>query len=87
MAINYPAASGEVVYFFMQHPNEVFSPEALLGLVWSSESEATVYSLYTCVRRLRKKIDVEGKPSLIRTVHSTGYMFAASEREKVAQEA
>jgi DNA-binding response OmpR family regulator len=59
--------------FFMRHPNEVFSPEALLNRVWPSSSDATVDALTTCVKRLRKKLDDEGKPSIITTVHGRGY--------------
>lgn len=59
--------------FLMRNQNRVFAPEALLNRVWVTESEATVDALTTCVKRLRKKIDVEGKPSIIRTVHGVGY--------------
>ena len=57
----------------MRHQNRVFAPEALLNRVWESDSEATVDALTTCIKRLRKKIDVEGQPSVIRTVHGVGY--------------
>lgn len=59
--------------FLMRHQNRVFAPEALLNRVWESDSEATVDALTTCIKRLRKKIDVEGQPSVIRTVHGVGY--------------
>ncbi len=59
--------------FLMRNQNRVFAPEALLNRVWVTESEATVDALTTCIKRLRKKIDVEGKPSIIRTVHGVGY--------------
>lgn len=59
--------------FLMRNPNRVFAPEALLNRVWVTESEATVDALTTCIKRLRKKIDVEGKQSVIRTVHGVGY--------------
>jgi len=63
--------------FLLRHPGEVFSAEALLDRVWSSESESTEEAVSTCVRRLRKKVDDEGKPSLIQTVHGVGYRLAA----------
>ncbi|HEY9758401.1 MAG TPA: response regulator transcription factor [Oculatellaceae cyanobacterium] len=59
--------------FMMRHPGRVFAAEALLNNVWSDESDATPGALTTCVGRLRKKIDVDGRPSLIRTVHGVGY--------------
>ncbi|MBS1992333.1 MAG: response regulator transcription factor [Cyanobacteria bacterium SZAS LIN-2] len=63
--------------FLMRNQNRVFAPEALLNRVWVTESEATVDALTTCIKRLRKKIDVEGKPSVIRTVHGVGYKLEA----------
>jgi DNA-binding response OmpR family regulator len=63
--------------FLMRNQNRVFAAEALLNRVWATESEATVDALTTCIKRLRKKIDVEGKPSIIRTVHGVGYKLEA----------
>ena len=60
--------------FFMKHPNEVFSQEALLERVWSSESESSVFSVYTAVKSLRKKIsDGDEKKCALATVHGLGY--------------
>lgn len=59
--------------FLMRNPNRVFQGEALLNRVWVTDSEATIDALTTCIRRLRQKIDEEGKPSIIRTVHGVGY--------------
>jgi len=59
--------------FLMRHPGQVFSAEALLDRVWSSQSDATVDALTTCIKRLRKKIIVEGQEPLIKTVYGVGY--------------
>lgn len=59
--------------FMMRHPNQVFSAESLLDRVWSSESDASVDAITTCIKRIRKKIDTEGDSSIIRTVHGVGY--------------
>ncbi len=59
--------------FFMRHPDEVFSQETLLDRVWSSESDASVYSVYTAVKTLRKKLTTDGKKSILSTVHGMGY--------------
>jgi DNA-binding response OmpR family regulator len=61
-----------VLEFFMRHPNQVYSQEHLIRLIWDSEQDVSSDALYTCIRRLRKKIDAEGE-SLIRTVHGLGY--------------
>jgi two-component system, OmpR family, manganese sensing response regulator len=63
--------------FLMRHPGQVFSPEALLDRVWSSESEASPETIRTYIKRLRQKIDTEGQPSLISTVHGVGYKLEA----------
>lgn len=67
--------------FFMRHPNQVFSAEALLDRVWSSDSEASPETIRTYIKRLRKKIDEEDKSSLIGTVHGVGYKLVAAEVE------
>lgn len=59
--------------FLMRHPNQVFSADALLNRVWASESDATIDALTSCIKRLRKKVDVEGEPSCVKTVHGVGY--------------
>ncbi|MBY0548815.1 MAG: response regulator transcription factor [Candidatus Obscuribacterales bacterium] len=61
--------------FFMRHPNQPFSAEAILDRVWSSESDASSDQVRIQVMRLRKKIDDEGKESLIKTAHRVGYMM------------
>lgn len=59
--------------FLMRHPNQVFSAEAILDRVWASESEASPETIRTYIKRLRKKLDVEGQPSVLATVHGVGY--------------
>lgn len=61
--------------FLMRHSDQVFSAETLLNRVWSADSEATIDAITTCIKRLRKKIDREGQPSVIKTVHGVGYKF------------
>lgn len=63
--------------FFMRHPNQVFSTEALLQRVWNSETEASLDAIYTCIRRIRKKLDSDGETSIIKTVHGVGYKLEA----------
>jgi DNA-binding response OmpR family regulator len=59
--------------FLMRHPNEVFSSQELLDEIWSKESENSPDTVRVHITKLRSKIDVEGKPSLIRTIHRVGY--------------
>lgn len=59
--------------FFLRHPNQVFSPEALLDRVWSAESEASPDTIRVHITKLRGKIDTDGQPSVIKTLHRQGY--------------
>lgn len=59
--------------FFMRHPNQTFSSDAILSRVWSTDTDASEEAVTTCIRRLRKKIDTADKPSMISTVYGVGY--------------
>ncbi len=63
----------DLLEFFMRNSNRVFAPEAILTKVWAADSDATVDAVTTCIKRLRRKIDVDGKPSLINTIRGAGY--------------
>jgi DNA-binding response OmpR family regulator len=62
-----------LLQFLMRHPNQLFKPDKILDLVWKNDSEASYEALTTCIKRLRKKLDKENEPSLIRNVHGVGY--------------
>jgi DNA-binding response OmpR family regulator len=66
-----------VLEFFMRHPNQVFSPEMLLDRVWESGPAVSIDAIYTCIRKIRKKIDIDAEDSIITTVHSVGYRLSA----------
>ncbi|MBS1998349.1 MAG: response regulator transcription factor [Cyanobacteria bacterium SZAS LIN-2] len=59
--------------FLMRHQDRIFNVDDLLDRVWQSDSESSEDAVRQCVTRLRKKIDVEGQPSLITTVKGMGY--------------
>jgi two-component system phosphate regulon response regulator PhoB len=61
--------------FLMRHPDEIFSPEALLRRVWDLDAEASTESLRTAVRRIRRVIDDsdDESDSLIENVRRVGY--------------
>lgn len=64
--------------FFMRHPNEVFSVEALMRRVWQSDSDAMTDTVRAHIKSLRKKIDVPGEASRITNVRGLGYRFEES---------
>jgi DNA-binding response OmpR family regulator len=61
--------------FFMRHPSEVFTSDALLERVWLNESDSSSDTVRVHINRLRNKIDTDGTESLIRTVFKQGYRF------------
>lgn len=66
--------------FLMRNQDRLFSSAELLERVWSSDSQATEIGVRTYITRLRKKIDVDGAPSLITNVHGMGYKLHAPDR-------
>lgn len=63
--------------YFLQHPGRVFSREQLLNSVWGRDSEVEERTVDVHIRRLRKAINRDGLPDLIRTVRSAGYSLDA----------
>ena len=59
----------------MQRPGQVFTRSVLLDTVWGGTTGAYTNAVDLYVHYLRKKLDREGEPSRIRTVHGTGYTF------------
>jgi two-component system phosphate regulon response regulator PhoB len=62
---------------FLEHPSRVFSRERLLDAVWGQDSEIELRTVDVHIRRLRKAINGDGLPDLIRTVRSAGYALDA----------
>ncbi len=61
--------------FFMRHPDQIFSVEALLDRVWTADKEASADAVRMCIQRLRKKLDRDNESSFIKTVHRVGYVL------------
>lgn len=62
-----------VLEFFLRHPTDVVGPEGLLRRVWDSDTNVSQDAIYTCIKRIRKKLDDDGQPSILKTVHGIGY--------------
>lgn len=61
--------------FFMRHPNETFSSDALLKRVWADGSHGGDDAVRSSLRRIRKMIDEPDHPSLIQNIYGVGYRF------------
>ncbi len=58
---------------FLEHPARVFSREQLLDAVWGHDVYVELRTVDVHIRRLRKAVNLDGQPDLIRTVRSAGY--------------
>jgi len=58
---------------FLEHPGRVFSRERLLDSVWGRDSDIEARTVDVHIRRLRKAINIDDQPDIIRTVRSAGY--------------
>lgn len=59
--------------FFIKNPTRVYSREQLLNQVWGEQIHVESRTVDVHIRRLRKVINFDGRPDLIRTVRSAGY--------------
>ena len=65
--------------FLMEHPRRVFDRNQLIDAVWGHDIYVDARTVDVHIRRLRKALNGEGKPDLIRTVRSAGYALDAPE--------
>lgn len=59
--------------FLFRHPDVAFTSEALIQRVWESYTNVSSETLRSYIKSIRKKLDTPGKPSIISTVHGSGY--------------
>jgi two-component system, OmpR family, response regulator len=62
---------------FMRSPGEVLSRDTILDHAWDEDADAFSNVVDVYLRRLRKKIDRAGEPSLFQTVRGVGYGIRA----------
>ena len=66
-----------LLMFFMENINRVFSRQQLLNHVWKHDALVEPRTVDVHVRRLRKAINNDTKEDYIRTVRSAGYSFGS----------
>src|SRR5215510_10797689 len=69
------ATEFRLLEFLMSRPGVVFSREQLLDYVWGMDRAVTDRTVDVHILRLRQKIEINGAPSLIRSVRGFGYSF------------
>ena len=73
-AINLPATEFELIDFFCQHPDQVFSRAQLLDGVWGYHHNGYEHTVNSHINRLRSKLEENcNEPQIIQTVWGVGY--------------
>ncbi|HEY9713183.1 MAG TPA: response regulator transcription factor [Chroococcales cyanobacterium] len=73
-----------ILELLMKHPGEIFSAEAMLNRVWSSESDSTEHTVRTYMHTLRKKLSAQSC-DVLKTVHGVGYRLELPLADRVGQ--
>ncbi|MBD2779550.1 phosphate regulon transcriptional regulator PhoB [Xenorhabdus sp. 42] len=66
----------KLLYFFMTHPERVYSREQLLDYVWGTNVYVEDRTVDVHIRRLRKVLEVGNHHKMVQTVRGTGYRFS-----------
>jgi DNA-binding response OmpR family regulator len=75
--VSLTAKEFDLLWFFMEHPGQVFSRDQLLDNVWGFDFFGDASTVTVHVRRLREKIEKDPtKPQHLLTVWGVGYKFA-----------
>lgn len=70
----------DLLAFFMQHPNQVFSREQLIDNVFGIDYDSYERAIDIHIRRLRTKIEQDpSNPQYVQTVFGAGYRFHPDE--------
>lgn len=62
--------------YLMEHPERVFTREQLLDSVWGQDKDVEPRTVDAAVRRLRRALNVDGRPDVLRTVRAEGYALS-----------
>ena len=64
-----------LLFFFMTHPERVFSRAQLLDDVWGDHVFIEERTVDVHIRRLRAALEASGEDARVETVRGTGYRF------------
>ena len=65
----------ELLHLLLSQPNQVHGREAILNAVWGEHWVGDDNVLDVYIRALRRKLEREGRPTLIQTVRGVGFML------------
>lgn len=69
----------EVLQIFMREPGRVFTRDEICERIWQREHQYDTRTVEIFIMRLRKKLEVDGRPALIQTVRGVGYQLIKPE--------
>ncbi len=69
----------EVLQILMKEPGRTFSRDEICERIWEREHEYDTRTVEIFIMRLRKKLDIKGKPSHIQTIRGVGYCLRENE--------
>ena len=67
-----------LLYFFMTHPDRVYSRSQLLDHVWGGSVYVEERTVDVHIRRLRKTLEPHGLDNMVQTVRGAGYRFSTA---------
>ncbi|MFD0337200.1 response regulator transcription factor [Streptomyces sp. NPDC127117] len=76
-AIDFTRTEFALLELFLRHPGQVLPRELILELVWGQDFGPDSNSLAVYVGYLRRKLEADGEPRLVHTVHGVGYRLDA----------
>ncbi len=66
----------DMLVFFMENPNVVFTKDELFRKIWSMDSVGDIATVTVHIQKLREKIELDSsKPQYIETIWGVGYRF------------
>ena len=73
--IEMPPKEFELLYFLAKNKNKVFTRDQLLDEIWGYEFFGDSRTVDVHIKRIREKIETEGKSWTLKTVWGVGYKF------------
>ena len=79
--VNLTPTEYDILYYFMQHPGQVFSPQELYRAVWKDTPISSENTVAVHIRHLREKIEINpSDPRYLKVVWGKGYKIERSDK-------
>ena len=74
--VQFTSKEFDLLTFFVENPNRVFSKEELFREIWNMESIGDIATVTVHIKKIREKIEYDSsKPQYIETMWGVGYRF------------